>query len=147
MRCLSLTRYLLSLAAALLAVGVCAPRAQASFILNKPSALGLNNGLVGWWTFDGKDMAGNYVFDKSGTGNRGTLTGTNGLPVPTVGKIGQALQFDGADDDVTIASNSSLNVTTTFTLSAWFRHTLFTGGNVTQPFFDGGTGANNWMAG
>src|SRR5882724_7272210 len=119
MRCLSLTRFVLSLAAALLAVGVCAPRAQASFILNKPSALGLNNGLVGWWTFDGKDMAGNYAFDKSGNGNRGTLTGTNGLPVRTVGKIGQGLSFDGVDDNVNVGDIDALDGASQFTISAW----------------------------
>src|SRR5882724_6472793 len=119
MRCLSLTRFVLSLAAALLAVGVCAPRAQASFILNKPSALGLNNGLVGWWTFDGKDMAGNYAFDKSGNGNRGTLTGTNGLPVRTLGKIGQGLNFDGVDDYVNAGDINALDGASQFTVSAW----------------------------
>src|SRR5882724_3500878 len=126
MRCLSLTRFVLSLAAALLAVGVCAPRAQASFILNKPSALGLNNGLVGWWTFDGKDMAGNYAFDKSGNGNRGTLTGTNGLPVRTIGKIGQGLSFDGVDDSVDIPPTPAFVDNTTGSVSLWFNTKSFT---------------------
>ena len=126
MRCLSLTRFVLSLAAALLAVGVCAPRAQASFILNKPSALGLDNGLVGWWTFDGRDMAGNYAFDKSGNGNRGTLTGTNGVPVRTLGKLGQGLSFDGVDDSVDIPPTPAFVDNTTGSVSLWFNTKSFT---------------------
>jgi hypothetical protein len=90
--------------------------------LNK-SLNSLTKGLVGWWTFDGKDMAGNYAFDKSGTGNRGTLTGSNGLPVRTLGKIGQGLAFDGSNDYVNISNpaNGSLdfNANTSFTISAW----------------------------
>ena len=76
-----------------IALSVCARPAQASFILQKPSALGLTNGLVGWWTFDGKDISGVQVYDKSGNGNRGILTSG---PAPTIGKIGQAMEFDGS---------------------------------------------------
>jgi large repetitive protein len=118
MRCLSLTRFVLSLAAVLLAVGVCAPRAQASFILHKPNAIGLSNGLVGWWTFDGKDISGVQAYDRSGNGNRGILTTG---PVQAVGKIGQALQFDGVDDSVSINDANSLDLTTAVTVSAWFK--------------------------
>ena len=48
----------------------------------------LQNGLVGWWTFDGKDVSGVQAYDRSGTGNRGTLTSG---PARTIGKIGQGL--------------------------------------------------------
>jgi hypothetical protein len=80
----------------------------------------LSQGLVGWWTFDGKDMAGNYAFDKSGNGNRGTLTGTNGMPVRTIGKIGQGLSFDGVDDYVNVGSSPTSNLSA-FSVSAWFK--------------------------
>ena len=33
-------------------------------------------GLVGWWTFDGKDMSGVQAYDSSGNGNRGILRPT-----------------------------------------------------------------------
>jgi hypothetical protein len=75
----------------------------------------LKNGLVGHWTFDGKDMAGNYAFDKSGNGNRGTLTGSNGVPIRAAGKIGQGLQFDGVDDYVRAPTIAPAQVT----VSAW----------------------------
>ena len=32
--------------------------ANAGLILNHPNYTGLNNGLVGWWSFDGKEMGG-----------------------------------------------------------------------------------------
>jgi len=96
-----------------------AGQAHASVIIQRSLSIGLDNGLVGWWTFDGKDMAGNYAFDKSGNGNRGTLTGTNGLPVRTVGKIGQGLSFDGVDDNVNVGDIDALDGASQFTISAW----------------------------
>jgi len=94
--------------------------------LNKTSN-SLTSGLVGWWTFDGKDMAGNYAVDKSGNGNRGLLTGSNGVPVRTIGKIGQGLSFDGVDDYVNIPGVINL---AKVTVSAWaYSHKGATAGN------------------
>ena len=76
----------------------------------------LQKGLVGWWTFDGKDLSGVQAYDRSGNGNRGIL---NNGPVRTVGKLGQALQFDGSNDYV--LANSSLGITgEPLTMCAWF---------------------------
>jgi hypothetical protein len=90
-----------------------------------PANDSLGKGLVGWWTFDGKDMAGvapaiEYALDKSGNGNRGTLT--NG-PTRVAGKIGQGLQFDGVDDYVNAGNASNLHMTqnTSMTFSAWIK--------------------------
>ena len=60
----------------------------------------LDFGLVGHWTFDGKDMYTN-VKDTSGQGNNGDLIlGASGNTSTTTapGKLGQALTFDGTDD-------------------------------------------------
>ena len=89
--------------------------AQASFIVQAPRSLGLTNGLVGWWTFDGKDISGVQAYDRSGQGNRGTLTSG---PVSAIGKIGQGLSFDGVNDYVDIANNSVLNPSGALTISA-----------------------------
>ena len=86
----------------------------------------LKNGLVGHWTFDGPHMggAGTTATDISGQGNHGTLT--NG-PARAVGRIGQALSFDGANDNVNAGSGSTLDMVSSadptkskpITISAW----------------------------
>lgn len=54
----------------------------------------INSGLLGWWTFDGKDLMNNVV-DKSGSGNTGYMINMATSTAKTVGKMGQALNFDG----------------------------------------------------
>jgi hypothetical protein len=55
--------------------------------------------------------------------NNGTL---NGGPVPTFGKIGQGMSFDGSNDYVDVPHNSVLNPTSSgaFSISLWFRPTI-----------------------
>jgi hypothetical protein len=76
----------------------------------------LSQGLVGWWTFDGKDVVGVTAYDRSGQGNNGALAGS---PTRTIGKIGQALQFTAASDLVSIGSPASLDNIDNKTISAW----------------------------
>ena len=71
-------------------------------------------GLVGHWKFD--EGAGTTVSDSSGNGNTGNLS--NG-PLWTLGKLGKALYFDGIDDNVIVSDSLSLDLTASFTLSAW----------------------------
>ena len=70
--------------------------ANAGLLINRTLYLGLTSGLVGHWTFDGKDMggAGTTAADVSGQNNHGTLT--NG-PVRAIGKLGQGSGFWGVD--------------------------------------------------
>jgi hypothetical protein len=109
-------KYLFSSIAIVIAMSAWSRPAQASFIVQAPRSLGLTNGLVGWWTFDGKDLSGVQAYDRSGNGNRGTLT--NG-PTRTIGKLGQGLSFDGVDDFVKSNSSTSLNNLSALTISAW----------------------------
>jgi hypothetical protein len=44
--------------------------AQDGSIMNAPKYLGLERGLVGFWSFDGKHMSGNHASDLSGRGWR-----------------------------------------------------------------------------
>ena len=78
----------------------------------------LDTGLVGMWSFNGADINGTTAYDRSGSGNNGTLT--NG-PVPTIGKVGQALSFDGVDDNVDFGTSNSLDVSSALTISMWFK--------------------------
>lgn len=62
-----------------------APNANAGLIMNAPKYTGLNSGLVGYWSFNGPDMAGLSAYDRSGSYATGTLV--NG-PKRVAGKIG-----------------------------------------------------------
>lgn len=81
------------------------------------------SGLVGHWTFDGKYMTPN-VRDSSGNGFHGVLTNF-AATTTAIGRIGQALEFDGSDDVVAVTSNSALNPSSSYTVSVWvYPHTL-----------------------
>jgi len=89
-------------------------------------------GLVGWWTFDGKDMINN-VADRSGMWNTGmlkfgTLGNTSTSSMVVDGKIGQGLliPLSSATQMVTLASNVPAVATNTFTISAWVKPTATT---------------------
>ena len=69
----------------------------------------LTDGLVGLWSFDGKDMnwATNKSLDRSGQGNDGTLVGMSTTSSPVIGKIGQALNFQWSSYVTTTGSTSN----------------------------------------
>lgn len=77
-----------------------------------------DTGLKGYWSFNGPDVSGTTAFDRSGVGNNGTLT--NG-PTVALGKIGQALSFDGNDDYVSAGDVNAVDGASTVTLSGWFK--------------------------
>jgi hypothetical protein len=79
----------------------------------------LQTGLVGHWTFDGKDMINN-VADVSGQGNNGSLFGQTSTTT-VIGKVGQALEFDGVDDYVNTGDVVNLNSVSSFSISGWFK--------------------------
>src|SRR3989344_4887967 len=70
--------------------------------------VGLNNGLVGHWTFDGPKMLSN-VADSCISGNTGYLVHSGSGTTTTAGKLGQALSFDGVDDYVIVNNNAAFN--------------------------------------
>ena len=90
--------------------------AHASLLIRPPFYIGLNSGLVGDWSFDQADMAGTVAYDRSG--NNGDLT--NG-PQRTIGKIGQALSFDGLNRNIYVSIGTTNLDLTTKTLSAWIK--------------------------
>jgi hypothetical protein len=108
----------------------------------------LSTGLVGHWTFDGKNTnwtspTAGTVTDSSGGGNTGTLNGysTNmtRATAPTDGPIGQALQFDGIDDNVFTSLNPS--PTSPFSVGFWVKKFA---SDTTGYLVSGYAGGNTW---
>ncbi|WAK00552.1 LamG-like jellyroll fold domain-containing protein [Methylobacter sp. YRD-M1] len=73
-----------------------------------------NNGLVAAYGFE--EASGNTVADASGKGNHGTIREAVRI---AKGRYGQALQFDGVNDWVTVKDSPSLDLSTSMTLEAW----------------------------
>lgn len=84
---------------------------------------GLNLGLVGYWTMDGRDTnwATGQETDRSGNGNTGTLVSMSTSTSPVAGKIGQALMFDGTNYQKIDAGNASGVQLFTGTIVAWIK--------------------------
>lgn len=83
--------------------------------------------LVLWHTFDGGYLSTTTSTDRSGNGNNGTLGG--GSPTAANGKIGQALNFDGSNNTISVANSASLNPTSSITISGWVYPDAFPGEN------------------
>lgn len=80
----------------------------------------LTRGLVGHWTFDGSKMTSN-VTDSSVSGANGFLRNFTATTT-TTGKLGQALQFDGVNDNVFIPNPSADDFGTgPMSVSAWVK--------------------------
>ncbi len=76
----------------------------------------LTNGLVGLWSFDGADISGTTLYDRSGQGNNATISGGQVAP----GRVGQGYAFVVGTERVYTASNAILN-TDTHTISFWIK--------------------------
>ncbi len=80
----------------------------------------MTRGLVGYWSMD--EGFGDTAYDATTYQNNGTLgttTDATTKPTWTQGKVGGALSFDGVNDYVISASNSSLTGNPDFTISVW----------------------------
>ena len=99
-----------------------AKNVDASVINKSPNYLGSSNGLVGYWTMDGSKVnwKTGAVTDSSGRGNTGTITNMATSTGVAIGKIGQALSFDGVDDYVNIGDIAVLEPANV-TVSAWIK--------------------------
>lgn len=84
-----------------------------------PSGNRYNDGLVGHWTFDGKNLTTATATDSSGFGNHGTLVGN---PRPTIGKVGQGLRFS---NNYVFSNNHQIDITNkSFTIVSWIKPNL-----------------------
>jgi hypothetical protein len=84
----------------------------------------IEDGLVSRWTFDDADIEGKTVKDVQGN-NDGSI---EGAPEVVEGKVGNALNFDGAADHVVVPSDESMNFGAgDFSICAWAKTTATTG--------------------
>jgi hypothetical protein len=84
----------------------CIKNAQAAVQLQTLRPTSNNLGLVGLWSFDGSDIT-DKVYDRSGNADDATFVGGATSSAKVLGRIGQALRFDGVDDYVTAADPGS----------------------------------------
>jgi hypothetical protein len=97
--------------------------------LTSGSRLGPGNGLVGHWSFDGGDTSwtsesAGTVTDGSGNGNTGTLTGMTRSIAAQIGKLGQALSFNGTSAYINVGNSSTYNFTSSaFSVAFWVKAT------------------------
>jgi hypothetical protein len=71
----------------------------------------LEDGLVGYWSFDTGTAK-----DDSGNGNKGII---HGAPKAVGGKVGMAFDFNGETDGVEIPSNSTVELPNALTAACW----------------------------
>lgn len=83
----------------------------------------LQSGLVGHWTFDGKDLVSNAT-DSAGS-NNGLLTGYSSATTTTAGPIGQSLIFNGTSQYVNAGTSAALQPSAPISMSAWINPTSF----------------------
>ena len=98
------------------------PTSASALTFGVPRLDTLTSGLVGYWTFDGKDTAWNTnkTLDKSGNGNHGRMDNMSTTTVPVAGKIGQGFSFDGTNDEVEIGAITTVGATG-FSFSFWMK--------------------------
>jgi hypothetical protein len=89
--------------------------------LNSSQGTRATSGLIGYWSFNGPDISwsANTAYDRSGQGNNGTITNMSTSSSPTIGKVGQALSFDGVNDNVNLGRVSATESASQLTWSFW----------------------------
>lgn len=89
----------------------------------------LASGLTGLWTLDGKDTlwtsaTGGSVLDGSGNVRTLTMSGMSRASSPAIGKLGQALSFNGTGTSLTTVTNLSTFVSASeATMAVWVKPT------------------------
>ena len=87
--------------------------------VNAPQDTKLTSGLVGYWTFNGKNVSGSTALDVSGQNNHGTFANTQNI----IGKVGQGMVFNGVSSLMTLSSSISL-AGGAWTIASWFKYPM-----------------------
>ncbi len=92
-------------------------------------------GPVGYWSFN--DGQGTTAQDSSSTNNDGTISGATWQTEDRC-VAGKCLHFDGSDDNVSLADNTSLSITESLTVGGWVRRNRTGQAEVIISKWDGG---------
>jgi hypothetical protein len=113
---------------------------QNSIVLQSTQSTQVTDGLVGYWSFNGKDVnwtspTAGVAYDRSGQGNNGTFFNMSSTASPVAGKAGQAMSFNGGSSYITAAKPSGL--TSTISVCLWAKWTsVGTGISTIQELVD-----------
>ncbi len=91
---------------------------------NRTPDASIERGLVGHWTLDSTDVKWTsatigVAYDASGKNNTGTLVGMNRATSAIVGKVGEALKFNGSSNYIMNLSPNLPKIDAAMTISAW----------------------------
>jgi hypothetical protein len=95
-----------------------------------------SNGLVGWWPFNGN------ANDESGNNNNGTVNGAT-LTADRFGNVNKAYSFDGNTSNILINSNTSLNLSSTFSFNFWIKSSQYPIGSSVSHLIVKGSNTTN----
>lgn len=98
---------------------------QGTEVVNSSNNSYIRSGLIGYWSMDGADIT-DKVYDRSGNNNNGTISGAATSTTKAIGKLGQAMKFNGSTI-VTIPDNDSLDNTDKFSMAFWVKPTTLDG--------------------
>ncbi|MFZ3031807.1 MAG: LamG domain-containing protein [Candidatus Moraniibacteriota bacterium] len=117
---------------------------EAAQLYRLATPTGADTSLKGYWSFNGQDVSGTTAYDRSGSGNVGTLTSG---PTKVRGKIGQALSFDNTDDYVDLGSNASVDDLAVITVTAWVKPNSTGGGTLAKILNKATSASGGWEFG
>lgn len=91
----------------------------------------LTSGLIGYWTFDGRDTSfvSNTTNDKSGQGRTATLVGMSTTTARVPGVVGQALDFNGTGNYLTFSDTGLPAGSASRSISIWFKNPNYVSGD------------------
>ncbi|MFC1711731.1 DUF2341 domain-containing protein [Patescibacteria group bacterium] len=92
------------------------------------------NGLVGFWPLE--YLSGSTALDRSGNGYNGSLGPGNSAPTLVAGRKGNALEYDGNDDYITLLDQ--LPDPTSVTITAWIYGDAWTASGYNHIYDDNG---------
>ena len=94
-----------------------------ALLLPSFASAGIQDGLIGWFTLDRRDISKGVVVDKSGSGHSANLLSIASSTFYSSGKMAESGRFDGADDYMN-AGTDFLGVSA-LTVSAWIYPTSY----------------------